>query len=237
MKKYIKRIIIILIVIASVITIVLSVIDSQNESLNNNTNQNTQREESDTVTTAIYKVRLSSQWTTETHPTFAPEGTHLSPMVGWTSKNTNPVFSRGENASAGIKEMAETGGTDPLKEELENLKERGTINEYEIGEVFFSPGEQEFEIVVNKETSIITVVSMIAPSPDWFISAHNIALYDNQNGWVSYREEESVLYDAGTDSGEEFTAEDVDTNPKEPITYFKDAPSKPIGIFEFTRIQ
>ena len=40
------------------------------------------------------------------------------------------------------------------------------------------------------------------------------------------------LYDAGTDSGADFTSEDVDTDPQQPIISIRNVPSLPIAVFE-----
>ena len=76
---------------------------------------------------------------------------------------------------------------------------------------------------------------MIAPSPDWFVSARNINLYENGD-WVEEMSVAAPLYDAGTDSGEEFDSEDEDTDPKEVISRVADAPEAPIAVFTFTRV-
>ena len=182
-----------------------------------------------------YKVRLTSSWSKLTHPNFVPVGPHLSPMVGWTHEVRNVVFASGGIASDGMEEMAETGGTAPLIEEITALGDQGLIGDLKVGSVFFTPGEQEFIIILSEDKPMISVVSMIAPSPDWFITAHNINLRSEGN-WVSYRQVGGVLYDAGTDSGTRFVSVNRDTQPREPIALFPSAPENPIGTFEFIRL-
>ena len=98
----------------------------------------------------------------------------------------------------------------------------------------FTPGSREMSITVSNDATLVTVVSMIAPSPDWFVSARNINLYENGE-WVEEKIVVAPLYDAGTDSGEEFNSEDEDTDPKEVISRVEDAPEAPIAIFTFSR--
>ena len=67
---------------------------------------------------------------------------------------------------------------------------------------------------------------MIAPSPDWFIATRNVELYKDGE-WQESLTIPARLYDAGTDSGETFTAANDDTNPKEPIVGLENQPEPP----------
>ena len=107
---------------------------------------------------------------------------------------------------------------------------------YGTGKRIDAPGEDTVSVLLSTTAPYVSVVSMIAPSPDWFIAAHNVTLFENGN-WVERLSVPAVLYDAGTDSGTTFTAEDSDTDPAEAITRLADAPTLPIATFEFMRIQ
>ena len=58
---------------------------------------------------------------------------------------------------------------------------------------------------------------MIAPSPDWFVGVDSFLLR-NDGKWIDNQTFELVGWDSGTDSGESFTSEDADTNPREAIS-------------------
>jgi hypothetical protein len=58
---------------------------------------------------------------------------------------------------------------------------------------------------------------MIAPSPDWFVGVSNFDLCENGE-WITNRSIDLYPYDAGTDSGVNYTSPNQDTNPKENIT-------------------
>jgi len=64
----------------------------------------------------------------------------------------------------------------------------------------------------------VIFVSMIAPSPDWFVAVQ-ANLFDGVN-WTDEIVLELISYDAGTDSGTDLTSVDVDTNPRELISVF-----------------
>lgn len=185
----------------------------------------------------VYTVRMVSTWNDDLQPDFHPNGSHLSPMIAWSHTLKDSIFKSGEIASKGMEIMAETGAPKVLTGEIEEYLAGGDVRDhgildYGVGEVFFTPGEEEVQVTVSRDAPYVTVVSMIAPSPDWFVSARNIKLYD-QGKWLERILIPAPLYDAGTDDGEEFTSADKDTQPKQPIGRFAGAPSASIVIFEF----
>ncbi len=185
---------------------------------------------------ALYEVYFIAKWSKNTHPNFLPNGPHLSPFVAWTHPRKDAVFSIGEIASDGIEEVAETGATSIIEGELNELKDSGLVFDSTIGKLINAPGSSSSVIKASTSSSYITVISMIAPSPDWFLVAENILLFEN-NSWVEYLDVDAILLDAGTDSGGEFESEDIDTNPREFIHLFEGAPKNPIGKFAFVRIK
>lgn len=184
---------------------------------------------------ALYTIRMRSSWNKLLHPHWHPDGSHLSPMVAWTHYLKNVLFRETNTASKGMEIMAETGATPEIVKEIKTLTTAGIIFSHntDIGPLF-TPGEKEIQIKTAKTAPYVTVVSMIAPSPDWFITARNIKLYENGR-WLERLSIPAILYDAGTDSGTTFTAEDEDTNPKQPIIKLRNPPAIPIATFEFVR--
>ena len=159
-----------------------------------------------------YDIVLDAVWDEKNH-TNIPDGAHFSPFVAWTHKEGVKVFEVGDQASEGIRLMAETGGTEILKQELDELREKGMIGEYVIGELIFSPDTVRREIAVDQDFRYLSFVSMIAPSPDWFVAVKDINLFRNRE-WQQEENIPLVVYDAGTDSGETFTAANKKTEPQ-----------------------
>ena len=58
---------------------------------------------------------------------------------------------------------------------------------------------------------------MIAPSPDWYLGVVNINLLENEE-FVGEKNVTALLYDAGTDSGTDYTSSNKVTNPQESIS-------------------
>ena len=183
-----------------------------------------------------YRVLLRISWSPSLHADWYPDGAHLSPMVAWSHRVPDTVFTDGEPAGDGMEIMAETGATDTLRKELDAFGEDGYLFHYTVGTVTDAPGEDSVSLLLTPTAPLVSVVSMIAPSPDWFIAVRNAELFENGR-WIGRKTVPAVLYDAGTDDGDSFTARNRDTNPPEPITRFPDAPTVPIATVEFMRIQ
>lgn len=183
----------------------------------------------------LYIVRMHSSWGEKSHPLWHVSGSHLSPMVVWSHRIPGVVFREGYLASNGMEVMAETGGTSDLVSELNRRILIGDTFHYATGTVFFTPGDDEVYVKVARDVPLVSAVSMIAPSPDWFVAVTNVRLGDGGGQWVERLSVPAVLYDAGTDDGTTFTAQDLDADPKQPITRIDTAPVIPISWFEFVR--
>ncbi|MDE5422464.1 spondin domain-containing protein [Ancylomarina sp. DW003] len=173
---------------------------------------------------ATYTVTFTMHWNSTNFPTDYPTGAHFSPLIGWSHKASSTFFKVGTEASAGIKSMAETGATGTLKTELEEKITAGEGLDFVLGSGLSSgTGEITVDVEVNADNPAITLVTMVAPSPDWYVAALNVNLYDGSNFVVS-KTITAAVYDAGTDSGSTFASADVVTDPKGKISEFLDAP-------------
>ncbi len=172
--------------------------------------------------TATYDVTFTSNWSQTTHPHSSgslPANAHWSKLVGVTHNATISFWELGALASPGIEDVAELGNNTVFFSEINQAIAAGNANLLIDGDALNTAGG---EIVINGiETNemfpLLTLVSMIAPSPDWFIGINSVSLVDGDGSW---REEISVdLYplDSGTDSGTDYTSPNEDTNPKDPI--------------------
>lgn len=67
---------------------------------------------------------------------------------------------------------------------------------------------------VSEEFPLISLVSMIAPSPDWIVAINNVNLRNARNtDWQNLIEISVFVYDASTDSGSSYTAANTDVTP------------------------
>ncbi len=172
----------------------------------------------DTATEARYRVTFSATWSEETHPTNFPSNPHFSGLAGATHRGDVRLWQRGEIASDGIELMAETGGTSELLHEIEHLIEDGEAYGQLSGSgLSTSPSMVSLEFDAVSTHPFVTLVSMLAPSPDWFVGVSALPLMED-GAWLERVEMHLRLYDAGTDDGMVYTASNADTDPAQPIT-------------------
>jgi hypothetical protein len=192
--------------------------------------------------TARYRVTFDASWSAATHPTEIPGNPHFSALIGGTHGPAVSFWREGGPASEGIRLMAERGRQSPLDLEVGAAIGAGTAQHVLAGDdVPRSPGSTSLEFDVTPAFPLVTLVTMVAPSPDWFVGVSGLSLIEN-GAWVA---EKVVLlhpYDAGTDSGVTFSSADVATQPREPIRRIDRGPlveaaAVPyLGTFTFRRI-
>ncbi len=189
-------------------------------------------------TTATYRVVFESTWSASTHPTNFPGGAHLSPLIGAVHSDGVTFWEADGTATAGIESMAETGGTGTLTAEIQaQIPGNGlaVIN----GSGIRSPGSTTIQaITLREDFPLVTLVTMIAPSPDWFVGVSGLSLRDADGNWIGELEVVLYPYDAGTDSGPNYTSANDDTQPRESIHRLRGEhpfSDEPIGTFTFTR--
>ena len=193
--------------------------------------------------TASYSVTFKGNWSATNHPIDFPSGSdHFSPVVGMVHKSGTTIFELGELATSGIEDMAELGSTSNLNNEIDALVDSGTaLNRINGGGLGGGTTETTFTIELTEEFSLVTLVSMIAPSPDWFVATENVNLFDNGE-FVDNISVDAISYDSGTDSGATFTSGNDDTDPAENIFLITDAPlgngttvDPPVAFFIFEK--
>jgi Spondin_N len=190
---------------------------------------------------ATYRVIFTSTWSAASHPVSNfPSNAHFSPLIGATHNLSATFWLSGTLASPGIEQMAELGATTLLQSEIS----AAGVN---VRETLAGPGmaTSPAQVMIPRFTAsrshpLVTLVTMIAPSPDWFVGVHDLALLDDQGAW----QEEIVVtlypYDAGSDDGADYISADVEPTTHQPIALLTGQTpfsTKPIGTFTFTRIR
>ena len=195
------------------------------------------------VGSALYRVTFEATWSASTHANF-PAGAHFSPLIGLAHRADGLVFRPGQLASLGIKNVAEIGNNAALRAEITMLRSDGAALSLLDGRsATSSPGSLSDTLRVDAAHPLATVLTMIAPSPDWFAVLEGENLLANGQ-WVAQRTVPARAYDAGTDSGPTFTAPDQPTTPAEPIRLLPLPPATgtapdgpPVGIWHLERIK
>lgn len=153
-----------------------------------------------------YTITLEQTWKASDFPTNFPSNPHFSPLVG-ASHSQQTVIWRPEDqpTTPGIEAVAEDGRTGTFKAELETRQTNGTVNNIFVrGSGATSPGSQSETVIVTPQFPLVSAISMLAPSPDWFVGIRDLNLYPNGK-WLDRIEVDLRLYDAGTEGGERFS--------------------------------
>jgi len=167
---------------------------------------------------ATYSAVFTSSWSAETHPSDFPEKSHYSDLIGATHNNEVSFWSLGQRVTGGIKDVSELGINRKFIKEIEWAIKLGSASEVVHGpDLKNSPGSVEVSFQLRPEFSLITLLSMIAPSPDWFVGVSGIDMCEN-GSWVVNKTVALKVYDAGTDDGDTYTAEDRATLPKQAVS-------------------
>jgi hypothetical protein len=175
--------------------------------------------------TATYQVSFVFDWNSTDFPNEYPSSAHFSPLVGWVHEKDHPYFKEGEFASSGIEQMAETGSTTTLENELEALISQNIgLKTYTGSGLNSGVGTISIEIEVNRDFPAVSFASMLAPSPDWFVACASVNLLDKENGFVLEKTLVGHLYDAGTEEGNTFSYNNEETQPQNPITRITEPP-------------
>ena len=168
--------------------------------------------------TVTYRVTFSTIWTEAQFPTQYPSGRHFSPLVGMTHNEQATLWIDAGLATEGMESMAETGGRLSLNTEINAFIEQGYAQFLLNGGGISSLTDSiEFEFEVSEAFSLVTLVSMVAPSPDWFVGVNSVDLRDENGEWRSRVNMGLRILDAGTDSGLSYNSGNSDTQPREPI--------------------
>lgn len=194
--------------------------------------------------TALFKVEFNASWSQTTHPSNWPSNPHLSGLVGGTHNASAHFYRTGETASEGIRMMAELGQKTTLLGEVATAITNGNAHlQLSGGGISPSPGSVTltFPAAMLRDFPLVTLVSMIAPSPDWFVGVDSLSLIENGE-WVSNKVVTLYGMDAGTDSGASYSSADLVTVPRDVVTEFTDFPALvngqvvPFGTYTFIRL-
>ncbi len=195
-------------------------------------------------TTVRYRATFVSTWSQETHPHpngNLPNSAHWSVLVGGTHNEMVSFWEVGEVASLGIKNVAERGANAELRNEINAAIGAGSADAIlEDDELLFSDtGTLVMEFDVTSTFDRVTLVTMIAPSPDWFVGVSGQPLRDGDGMWLDEVTVDLYPYDAGTDSAPDYQHTNTPTTPAQPIANARGLSpfsAESLGTLTFTRL-
>ncbi len=191
---------------------------------------------------ARYRVSFEADWSAQTHPDDFPSNPHFFQLIGATHGPGVTFWQPSASASTGIQNVAELGSTSPFDAEIGQAQAAGTAENLFIGGgLLSSPGVVSTEFAISQTYPLVTLVTMIAPSPDWFVGVRDLSMLNGD--WHTEIVVELPPWDAGTDSGVTFTSTNAPTVPQGIISLLQGPPVAvggqvpPFGRFIFRRIE
>ena len=182
--------------------------------------------------TATYDINFTSTWTTENHG-ILPSNAHWSNLVGANHNSDITFLEMGGTATVGIENVAETGSNTVFNSEVQTAINAGNTEQWL--QASFSPfaaisAATLSDVVVSEDFPLLTLVSMIAPSPDWMIAINSLNLWDTSlNQWKDTFTVDLFPYDAGTENGFGYSGSNAATNPRGVITNVAGAAGYPFN--------
>ncbi|MEM9353637.1 MAG: spondin domain-containing protein [Planctomycetota bacterium] len=169
---------------------------------------------------AEYEIAFENLWNPAEHPLNYPGTAHFTALVGASHSDAISFWSPGVLASRGVELVAELGNSGGLfrgevSPAIRNGLARDAINTGE--DIFLGETSTGTTFTVTSEFPLVTLLSMVAPSPDWFVGIHDVDLREGGTFAEEKVFEFNSFYDAGTEEGTAFSLSNPDTVPPQPI--------------------
>ena len=164
--------------------------------------------------TAVYTVTFKGDWTTSVTPGGLAGGAHFSRLIGGVHSDAVTFLESGGTASAGVESMAEDGAWTGLQGEVQDAG-AGALSALS-GDTDFigTTTSKTLTATLSTEHPRITLVTMVAPSPDWFVGVSGLPLLNSDGHWLRSHEVHLYPWDAGTEDGSEFSLDNLATTPQ-----------------------
>lgn len=164
---------------------------------------------------ARYKVTFYNMITNQRFSEVPENGLVFSPMTAVTHSPRVSLLTVRGFASSPVEEVCETGSNANL---IATANASGMVSTVVSAEgPVMSGGNYTIEVTATCAYPYLTVLSMIAPSPDWIVQISNMPLM-KYGKFIHKRAGYLIAYDCGTDSGRDFTnpadtSLDIPTDP------------------------
>ena len=186
---------------------------------------------------ATYSVTFRGLWTTAVTPGGLPSSAHFTRLIGGVH-NAGVTFLRdGGRATSGVEFMAELGGTSTLANEVRAAGTDALAVLFGSGNIGPTGSSTIDSVTLTTDHPRVTLLTMIAPSPDWFVGVSGLSLLDEQGEWMASLTVNLYPWDAGTEEGTEFSLSNPATRPQGVITSIRGMgkfSNEPIATLTFT---
>ncbi len=189
-----------------------------------------------TATEVEYSVTFKGMWNLQSTPGGVVSGGHFTTLIGAVHNSSVTYWSSGGLATPGVENVAELGATGTFRGEI-NASGNNKLSIIQQSPGSGPEGSNTFDIEVTSDYPLVTLLSMIGPSPDWFVGISGLSLLDGDGNWKDELVVNLYPYDAGTEEGTEFTLNNSPTSPQEAISSIRNTgkfSNSPMATLTFT---
>lgn len=179
---------------------------------------------------AVYSCNMTNLWTSARHPIQypfpeGPEGimAHWTVPVLATHSEDYVMWAPGVLSTRGVERVAEAGITIDLRNEILDQQDLGNAGPFVRGSDSDTlnrddTGQDFDDLMVMPGMSLLSSITMVAPSPDWFTGLYNFDMV-NQNTGTYYDSfsVETYPWSSGTELGDEYRIRNEDRDPPIPV--------------------
>ena len=165
--------------------------------------------------TVTYTVTFTGNWNNQSTPGGVVGSAHFTTLIGAVHNSSVTFWRAGGTATPGVEAVAELGSTNTFESEITaaGTNVKSTVSASGVG----ATGTRTFDVTFSRTHPRLTLLSMIGPSPDWFVGVSGLSLLSGST-WRSSFTVDLFPYDAGTEDGTEFSLSNPATNPQGTIT-------------------
>lgn len=162
---------------------------------------------------AKYELKFEGMWTRQSHPLYFPSNvwsTRFSDVIGASHGTSYRFWKENEQPSQGLIEFLEMENTTTLETEIKSNETRTVIKAK--GLRYPNITGKTFAVFrVDKHHHLLSIISLIIPSPDWFVGVSGLELC-NRTEWISEKVIELYPYDLGLYSDLQYTSRTTKTS-------------------------
>ena len=167
---------------------------------------------------ATYRVTFEGKFTASALASgvSVPSGAHFTTLIGAVHNGNVTFWSSGAIASAGIERMAEIGGTSTLESEI-NAAMSNALAVIKQSIASGGTATATVDITLTTDHPLVTLTSMVAPSPDWFVGVSGLSFaMRTDDGWQPSLAVDLFPYDAGPRMAQSFLCRTPTPRLREP---------------------
>lgn len=164
-----------------------------------------------------YRVTVTLAWAEGKHGPDHPADAHFSRLIAVAHRSRYTLSSDGDTASSGLALIATNGHPSILEAELSEARRRKRVGAHVVVKGLpIGVGDVDFEVEATREFPLVSFVTMLAPSPDWFKGANAISLRERET-WQETIAVPLWVWDAGADTGKSFDSPSEETQPRQSV--------------------